>query len=304
MQNHSESYYSTPEYGNEPSELDIKLATIIEVTNQTRSTFDDFRGRRNFSEEEITRDERRLADKESFQTGEHDLNADALEGIITYLGDNDELFHVPAYAEPGHPFDDSFNGVDVVVGLPGKPGEYDTVFSLDVCSSISPMAVQRKFDRSEEATNRRPDIPNTSMIKYFAHENRRTRISDAPHYIVDTRVATICNAMDKFTFTDNGDIQHQPDPDLQEKLLIELLYQSAAGFYAADNVPPSQKGNRTDEVKGAHQKVYGACRTTLEHLWHIEKNTTTKASIKPCNPPYKKTQRRRHLRPHHKTFYR
>ena len=266
MRNNSESI----EYSDEPTELDLKCAELIKMFEASRFSLDDFRGRRNYDEAQIDRDQAKLNQKMAqYKLRENEMSAldqdKVLEAMLQYMGSHDQIFVQKSYAEPGTDFDDSFNGADVVFGLPRPNGQQDVIFNIDACTATSYPAVAKKFQRSDEYS--KPDSPSCNRLSYFAHNNTRTRISPSPHYIIGSMPAHVSNAADKFEIGAT-EIRNEVDESFRRKILIELYIQSKTGNLACENI--ENPTDFTEKARNAHRTVIRATERALCQSFDID----------------------------------
>ncbi len=257
-------------YNGEKTPLDRKYEDLLRFS-PWQATMGEFEGLRNFDQNKLARDSARLARKQELSAlNPEDREAKALEQIVTYLANNDELFADCSYADPGSEYDDNFYGADVVCGMKVPGRQYDVIFSLDVCSAVEPRSVANKFGHIDNNTLNHPSIPGISRLDYYAHEDRntgrtrRTHIARVPNYIVGARPATVGKSVDKFDFSTPGSIKHEQDPDLQTELLVEIYLQAATQCYACLNL--SERGEDTKDVYEMHRAVTNATKAELIRL--------------------------------------
>ena len=265
-------------FSDEPTELDKKCAELIGLFDASRPSLDDFRGRRNYDEAQIDRDQAALAAKEAnydYHGGEISaLDQDkVLEAMLQYMGAHDQIFVQESYAEPSTDYDDSFNGADVIFGLPQKLGARDVVFNVDACTAITPAAIAKKFNKTEN--NAKPDSPGCNRLMYFAHGKTRTRISPSPHYIIGAMPACVSNAADKFDL-DDAEITNEVDESLRRKILIELYIQSKTGALACKNI--EDRTDFTEKAQKAHKSVVKASALALCQSFNIDPKKKDAAS--------------------------
>ena len=96
---------TTEEYSNEPTEFDKKCAELINLFNLSRPSLDDFRGRRNYDDAQIDRDENVVWLKQrgrEERIGEYNATDQdkVLESIIYHMGAGHQLFAQETYTEP------------------------------------------------------------------------------------------------------------------------------------------------------------------------------------------------------------
>ena len=288
-------YETSNSYENEETELDKQYKSVIAMYDKNRASVKDFESPRRNQDELYSDIHYVEMKKNSFaqRNGEFSSLDDdkALEAVLFYMGNNDQLFARESFSEPGSDYDDYANGVDVVFGLTrDKKGEYDTCFSVDACTAMSRKAVTDKFINSEHyAVN---DAPGCSIIKYYQHEGKQTNLGRKPSYIVGASPAAISKAVERFEVHEEYSIAYEADENLRKKILIEILVQAQSGFRACQLVKkPSDRTKRTFE---AHQKIHSACVDTLYKLYRIDKNDKDAskkfdAAIKDSVEEYEKT---------------
>ena len=257
-------------YNGEKTPHDIRYENLL-ASAPSQATMDEFVGLPNFDQARLAVDARHLQEKQDMAAyDEDDRDAKALEVIVAYLGNNDELFDGCSYADPGSEFDDNYHGADVVCGMKIPGRTHDVIFSLDVCSAVSPSSVAKKFGYIDRNDSKRPDIPGTSRLDYYAHydrntgKTRRTHIARVPNYIVGARPATVGKSVDKFDFSEPGSIRHEQDKDLQIELLVEIFLQARTHYLACRNL--SERGKNTSEVYEMHKAVADATQAELIRL--------------------------------------
>lgn len=257
-------------FNGEKTPHDIKYEKLL-ASAPSQATMDEFEGLPNFDQKRLADDARHLREKQELAIYDPDeRDAKALEVIVTYLGNNDELFDGCSYADPGSEYDDNYHGADVVCGMKVPGHAYDIIFSLDVSSSVNPIGVAKKFRSIDHNNERRPDIPGTSRLDYYAHydrntgRTRHTHIARVPNYIVGARPATVGKSVDKFDFSEKGSIRHEKDPDLQIELLVEIFLQARTHYLACKNV--SERGDNTPEILKTHKAIAEATKAELIRL--------------------------------------
>ncbi len=268
-------YETLNSYENEETELDKQYKSIIAMFNKNRASAEDFSSPRR-DQDELYQDvhfvkmkEREFAQKNGeFNSLDDDK---ALEGILFYMGNNDQLFAADSFSEPGSDYDDYASGVDVIFGLiSDKKGEHDTCFSVDACTAMSKRAVAEKFSTADSHSV--GDAPGCSIIKYYQHEGKKTNLGRKPNYIVGVSPAAVSEAAGRFEVHEEYSIAYEADEDLRKKVLIEILVQAQSGFRACKLIEnPSDRTNRIYEI---HHKVHSACVETLYKLYGINKNDT------------------------------
>lgn len=257
------------------TELDKKYAKIISAFENNKKSINDFATSPKYSQEEWTKDRDRVYEKEAGMDdsgGEYGALDDdkALEAILYFMGNHDQIFNQEMYSEPGSDFDDYFNGADVVFGLKSnKPGEYDTVFSVDACSATLKEKVIKKFDNIEYHSF--DNTPGCNRLKYYKHGKKVLRLNSTPNYVVGASPKAISEAVDKFEIDPGNSITNELDPDFRKKILLELVLQSKTGIIACNLV--ENKDEHTRKAFKSHRAVNSACTDALYGIYGIDKKS-------------------------------
>ena len=244
---------TTEEYSNEPTEFDKKCAELINLFNLSRPSLDDFRGRRNYDDAQIDRDENVVWLKQrgrEERIGEYNATDQdkVLESIIYHMGAGHQLFAQETYTEPGSEYDDEFKGADVIFGIPQKNGERDVIFNVDACTAIRADAVYEKFKKRD--MHEKPDSPLCNQIVYFAHGRTHTRISPSPNYIVGSMPAHVSKVAEGFDLSNIDNPSSEASEEFRLKILAEIYAQSATGVMACDNI--AKPTDFTKKARKAH----------------------------------------------------
>lgn len=273
------------------TQLDKQYKSIIGMFDRQKSSLEqDFVGAKKYNEQEVLQDIYSIQSKKrGFDKRNGEISAldddKALEGILYYMGQNDQLFTADTFSEPGSDYDDYFNGIDVIFGINKDNGELPTIFSIDATSATTRGEVAGKFADIDRAAKK--DSPGCNQIKYYKHENYRGRLSCKPNYIVGASPAAISRAAERFEIHEEYSICYETDPDFRKKILIEILLQAQAGIRACKLV--KNRTDFTERAEQAHKEVNELCKDSLYKLFNIDKNgenalkefnSTIKESIK------------------------
>lgn len=251
---------------------------ILELRANRPSVEKDFSNSRKHDKDQLYTDAHHVhMKKKNFEEKNEEIDAsfddEALEGLLFYMGNNDQIFRANEYSEPGSDYDDLFNGVDVVIGIPSqKTGKYDTIFSIDATTATLEDEVSHKFSNIDKLLD--SDSPGCNQIKYYKHEGKCTRLNCKPNYIAGASPTTIADSVSKFSKCGDYLICPEPNEDFSKKILIELLFQAKACERACRLV--KNKTDWTERALEAHSSVRDACTESLRRLFRIDEKAEDK----------------------------
>lgn len=185
-----------------------KINTLSDLMYERQPQIMDFRGCPGYPIEMLERDleyyEMRMAENANGKGNNlsDDIWARGAEPLFTYMmGGGGGLFQLRSFAFLASGYDDICNGTDVCLGMQNLENDKYDFFSIDVATGTNPNSIKEKFDRAFQQHGQTP--PMASYIKYCAHDKRKWREPEAPHFIIGLAPAQIQSAFNDITIT-NG----------------------------------------------------------------------------------------------------